>query len=112
MCRLHFSCPVGWLRFPSPQHRWPACHAPAHVPFHPHANGGPPMSMITARYVMNAAADSRAVRVNSDSGWRSIGQGLGFVALGYAALLLGGALGALLIYEAASGRPVFGRYAL
>jgi hypothetical protein len=70
------------------------------------------MSMVTARYVMNAAADSKAVRVNSDHGWRSIGQGLGFVALGYAALLIGGALGALLLYEAASGRSVLGRYAL
>jgi hypothetical protein len=69
------------------------------------------MSMITARYVVNAA-DSKAVRVNSDPGWRSIGQGLGLVAFGYAALLVGVGLGALLLYWAASGRPVLGRYAL
>ena len=69
------------------------------------------MSMVTARYLVTAA-DSKAVRLNSDSGWRSIGQGLGVVAFGYAALLVGGALGALLLYGAASGRPVLGRYAL
>ena len=69
------------------------------------------MSMVTARYLVTAA-DSKAVRLNSDSGWRSIGQGLGVVAFGYAALLVGGALGALLLYGAASGRPVLGCYAL
>jgi hypothetical protein len=67
--------------------------------------------MVTARYLQHSA-DSRAVRLNSDTGWRAIGKGLGLVALGYAALFGGGVLGALLVYWAASGRPVIGRYAL
>jgi hypothetical protein len=69
------------------------------------------MTMVTARYV-ETAADSKVVRVNSDTGWRLIGRGLGVVAFGYASLLVGGVFGALLLYEAASGRSVLGQFAM